>query len=110
MTQHNHGGSYTILKYVTGYDQANGTAQQNLASGGTDIATRSLAGYLHLYSPSNTTFAKRFIAACNDGESNDYTTAEYTAGYFNITAAIDEVQFKCASGNFSGTIALYGIS
>ena len=33
-----------------------------------------------------------------------------TAGYFNTTSAIDEVQFKMNSGNIdAGTIKLYGI-
>jgi hypothetical protein len=34
----------------------------------------------------------------------------YTAGYFNTTSAIDEIQFKFSGGNIdSGRIALYGI-
>ena len=34
----------------------------------------------------------------------------HTAGYFNLTAAIDEIQFKMDSGNIdSGTIKMYGV-
>jgi len=34
----------------------------------------------------------------------------FIAGYFNVTAAIDGIQFKFDSGNFDGVIKLYGIS
>ena len=35
----------------------------------------------------------------------------YTAGYFNTTSAIDEIQFKFEAGNIdSGVIKLYGVS
>ena len=34
----------------------------------------------------------------------------HVSGYFNLTAAIDEIQFKMSSGNIdSGIIKLYGI-
>ena len=33
----------------------------------------------------------------------------YCAGYFNTTSAINAVQFKMESGNFDGTIKMYGI-
>ena len=45
-----------------------------------------------------------------DGSPTPLATL-YTAGYFNTTAAIDEIQFKFSSGNIdSGDICLYGIS
>ena len=38
------------------------------------------------------------------------TVDHYTSGYFNTTSAIDEIQFKMASGNIdAGTFKLYGI-
>ena len=41
---------------------------------------------------------------------SDYSEVKYVAGYFNVTAAIDAIQFKMSSGNIdSGRIALYGI-
>ena len=34
----------------------------------------------------------------------------FTAGYFNTTAAIDEIQFKFSSGNIdAGIIKMYGV-
>jgi len=35
---------------------------------------------------------------------------DFTAGYFNTTSAIDEIQFKMSEGNIdAGQIRLYGI-
>jgi hypothetical protein len=40
----------------------------------------------------------------------DYCNNSYTAGYCNVTAAIDGVQFSYSSGNIdAGKIKLYGI-
>ena len=112
-SQHNHAGTFTRLAYgSTSYDQAQGTAFQNLSSAGpADASTeRSQVGYLHLFNPSNTTFVKHFISEFNDAESDDYCTTVRVAGYFNTTAAIDEVRFQGSTGNFNGDICLYGIA
>ena len=33
----------------------------------------------------------------------------FTAGYYNTTTAINAVSFKMTSGNFDGTIKMFGI-
>jgi hypothetical protein len=33
----------------------------------------------------------------------------FSAGYGNTTSAVNAIQFKMDSGNFDGTILLYGI-
>ena len=66
---------------------------------------------MHLFDPSNTTFVKHFIANVNNAHAVNMSENLYVAGYANVTAAIDGVQFKFSSGNIdSGTIKLYGIS
>ena len=40
----------------------------------------------------------------------NYLFDVYTAGYFNVTAAIDGIQFKFDSGDFDGTIKMYGVT
>ena len=71
---------------------------------------QSASGYLHLYDPSNTTFVKHFIARCNFTHYQDYQIDQYTAGYCNVTAAIDGVQFSMSSDNIdAGTFKLYGV-
>ena len=66
---------------------------------------------MYLFSPSSTTFVKHFVARTNIYRDSDYTFDNYIAGYCNVTAAIDGVDFKMSSGNIdSGVIKMYGLS
>jgi hypothetical protein len=38
-----------------------------------------------------------------------YSVNNYMAGYGNTTSAINAVRFQMSSGNFDGTILMYGI-
>jgi len=108
---YNEGGSNTQLGYVGDYDLANGTGDQYLFEGLGADNDQSCSGYLHLFNPSSTTFVKHFISNFQGYRYNDYTANWYVAGYCNVTAAIDAVQFKMNSGNIdAGTITLYGIN
>lgn len=65
---------------------------------------------MHLFDPSNTTFVKHFIIRSNMYQSGSYSFDINVAGYFNVTAAIDGLQFSMSSGNIdSGTFKLYGV-
>ena len=69
------------------------------------------SGYLHLFAPSNTTFVKHFIGRGSVCMDADAIVDWYVAGYCNVTAAIDAVQFSMSSGNIdAGDICLYGIA
>ena len=108
--QHSESGS-SELSYEGGMDQAQGTSFQmltNKVGNGNDEHT---SGYLHLFNPSSTTFIKNFVAHLIDYHYQDYVSDNYTAGYFNTTSAIDEIQFKFSSGNIdAGDICLFGIN
>ena len=109
---HDESDSTTALEYNAGGDLAQGTGFQYLnISGGFDIEnSASLNGTLTLFEPSSTTFVKHFIAHTTHMGNGDYTHNNFVAGYFNVTSAIDEIQFKMSSGNIdAGTIKLYGI-
>ena len=96
--------------YTTADDQGNGTAFQAIVKGTNNDNDTATSVYLRLFNPSSTTFVKHFIAfgSTNGTDEND---TYYTAGYFNTTSAIDEIQFKMNSGNIdAGTITLYGIN
>ena len=67
------------------------------------------AGYLHLFNPSSTTYVKYFYAQGNHVHAGDYAFTHWTGGYFNVTAAIDEIDFKMTSGNMDGVIKMYGV-
>ena len=92
-------------------DHGQSTDHQHLANGvGNSGGSRGLSGELFLYNPSNTTFVKHFMARCQFYEASDASVEHYTSGYFNTTSAIDEIQFRMASGNIDdGTFKLYGI-
>ena len=108
---HAESGSEAGLGYQATRDQAQGTSFQmltNKVGNGNDEHT---SGYLHLFNPSSTTFIKNFVAHLIDYHYQDYVSDNYTAGYFNTTSAIDEIQFKFSSGNIdAGDICLFGIN
>ena len=102
--------SVTGMGYNASYDQAQGTAYQQLNVNQGSGSDESLAGELHLFNPSSTTYVKHFMGRSNTIMSSDKSEDGYVAGYCNVTAAIDAVQFKFASGNIdAGTIKLFGI-
>ncbi len=108
---HSEADDAAALGYDTGHDLAQSTDFQRLAYGVGNGNNESTSGYLHLFNPSNTTFVKHFIANSNMLFEADYTINQFTAGYCNVTAAIDAVQFKMSSGNIdAGDICLYGIA
>ena len=108
---HNEAGDDSGLAYQTAEDIAQGTGFQNISKNlGTDN-DQNACGQLHLFAPSSTTFVKHFMSRLNNIQHNEYSLDYHVAGYCNVTAAIDAVQFKMSSGNIdSGVIKLYGIS
>ena len=102
--------SDTAFAYSTGGDLAQGTGVAQIGQGASTGNDESLAGFLHLFDPSNTTFVKHFIAD-TVSTSDSYAYRRLHAGYGNTTSAIDAVQFSQSTGNMdSGVIKLYGVS
>ena len=98
------------LAYDGDADIANDTGFQRLARNVSGDNDHSVNGELWLFNPSSTTFIKHFQGRTSHNDRNNFEYDSYTAGYFNVTAAIDAIQFKFASNNIgSGTIKLYGI-
>ena len=107
---HDEADSATALAYQTSHDQANGTAFQNLAAGVGNGSDESTAGELYLFEPSNTTYKKNFCSRANHYHGSNESEDCFSSGYINVTAAVTNVQFKMASGNFDGTIKMYGVA
>ena len=111
------GASGQGLQYQTSRDLAQSTSYQDLVSYSLfdNDDDSALSGYLHLFSPSDTTFVKHFIAETsyvgnNSGGGGQFADRSLVAGYCNVTAAIDGVDFKFSSGNIdSGVIKMYGL-
>ena len=109
--QHSEGGSGGELGYGGSRDQAQGTAVQNLTDTIGNDNDQATSGYLRLFDPGSTTFVKHFIGVSNIAHPSNFSMNNYSAGYFNTTSAIDEIQFSMNSGNIdAGVICLYGIS
>ena len=112
---HYESDSAYYLQYDAGHDLAQATGNQPIVTNTSkgSIEDGSVSGELWLFNPSNTTFVKHFLIKTQfmayDG-ANAFTENAYTAGYCNVTAAIDAVQFVYSSGNIdAGTFKLYGI-
>ena len=96
------------MGYETNQDQAQGTAFQGLSYGGANT-DENMAGELHLFNPASTTYVKHFYGQVDSTNGGNGAYAQYTAGYINDTTAVDDIQFKMASGNFDGTIKMWGV-
>ena len=106
---HNEAGTQSDLGYQAANDQASGSGFQILCDGLDSAADLSSSGVLYLANPASTTYVKTFIARMASNHINDYAYDESIAGFFNTTSAVDAIQFKMTSGNFDGTITMYGI-
>jgi hypothetical protein len=104
-------GAETVLSYNDGYDLAQSTAFQVINGSSSNASDASIAGNMSLFNPSSTTYVKHFISVINQNSEGggEYCWTAYLAGYGNTTSAINAVQFKMDSGNFDGTILMYGI-
>ena len=107
---HDEADSEAALNYKTAYDLAQSTSAQyitrQIGNGNDECAS----GTLTLYNPSSTTFVKHFIGTSNTYQNDNKSYEIFTAGYCNVTAAIDGVQFSISSGNIDdGIIKMYGV-
>ena len=109
---HAEGDSGAALQYTDARDLAQSTSAQRLSDSTGNGNDESCSGTLHLFDPSSTTFVKHFMATVQNyqGDGDGHSIQHFTAGYCNVTAAIDGVQFSFNSGNIdAGTIKMYGV-
>ena len=110
-TYHNEGDTSTALTYLTGYDQAQGTAVQMISEATGNANDECVSGYLHLFDPSNATFVKHFIGRTQAAEGSGHSGDTYAAGYVNTATALTRIQFTFNSGDIdAGTIKMYGVT
>ena len=110
-SQHDEADTASALTYVAANDLAQSTAYQVLAAnnGIGNGADESFVGSMSLFNPASTTYVKHFISTNTYYLNVDYTINTFIAGYGNTTSAINAVDFKMSTGNFDGTILMYGI-
>ena len=109
--RHKEDDSATAFAYEASNDIAQGTGFQYLYWDTGSDNDQAANGYMYLFAPSDTTFVKHFIARFTSSNEVDWAYDTYCAGYCNVTAAIDAVQFKfLGDGQIQGgSISLYGI-
>jgi len=107
---HDEADTTQALGYNASNDLAQSTADQKLASADLgNSADECLNGTLTLFNPSSTTYVKHFISNNAYYHESNYSIENFVAGYGNTTSAINAIIFRMSSGNFDGTILLYGI-
>ena len=106
---HDEADTNTGLSYQGGSDLAQSTSYQLVSNFVGNDADKSASGIITLFNPASTTYVKHFISQFSRVAQNDYNGNNFSAGYFNTTSAINAIDFKMSSGNFDGTILMYGI-
>jgi hypothetical protein len=106
---HKENDTEAALVYVSDRDLAQSTSDQLIAGACSSDADSGVSGSLTLFNPSSTTYVKHFIGRTNVADSDPKSVDWFTAGYGNTTSAVNAIIFRMDSGNFDGTIYLYGI-
>ena len=97
--------------YGSSQDLAQATGVQPLLGSLGNGNDECASGELILYDPSSTTYVKHYMVKTQYYHQGNYSQIYYVAGYCNVTAAIDGVQFSMSSGNIdAGTFKLYGVA
>ena len=109
--EHDESGSSTSFAHASGGDILhNETGSQVMTRNMGNGNDECMSGEMFLFNPSSTTFVKHFLFKTNINSNDDSSDVSYGAGYCNVTAAIDAVQFSFNNGNVdAGTIKLYGL-
>jgi hypothetical protein len=96
-------------RYTGNYTGGSADIPQPLAFSVGNGADESLAGEMHLFNPSSTTYVKHFYSTVNEYYSTNSSRQIKVSGYVNSTTAQNGVRFRCDSGNFDGKIKMYGV-
>jgi len=90
-------------------DLAQSTSNQPIGYFLGNGADECCAGELHLFNPASTTYVKHFYSRFNEYHQLSASADIFVGGYFNTTSALDGIKFLMSSGNFDGTIKMYGL-
>ena len=97
------------LGYRTDFDLAQSTSFQLIIPFLGNGSDENGSGSMSLFNPSSTTYVKHFIVRTVQQGDTDYARDGFYAGYGNTTSAINAIRFQMSSGNFDGTIKMYGV-
>ena len=108
-TRSDEAGSSPSLQYFGDLDKAQATTKQSLSYYNGNGADESVSGTVWLFNPSNTTYVTQWYARTSQYRADDLISDTFVEGYVNATGAVVNVEFSPASGNFDGTIKMYGV-
>ena len=107
---HKEDASASAVGYNVGSDLAQAADEHQLAYGIGGENYESGSGYLLLYNPSSGTYTKNFIGRMQYNYTDSYSADSHSAGYFNVDAALIEVEFSFAGETIDdGIIKMYGV-
>jgi hypothetical protein len=106
---HGEGGAGGVLAFDSGRESSQVTGFINFYHDSGNDSDDNACGSLTLFNPASTTYVKQYIPHFSNFYITGYSFQVFTPAYANTTSAINAVQFKMASGNFDGTILMYGI-
>ena len=117
-TQHSHkawcneaGNDSGAGSDTTGLRLGNGTGVAPLMQSLGADADHCVSGRLWLYNPGDTTFIKHYEWKVMIVHSGHYIYTHEGAGYVNVTAAVDAIQFSFSNGDMdAGSISMYGLA
>ena len=109
-SSHNQGGTASFAYIDVDQERLSGDDPQIIATSVGNGADESCAGILQLFRPANTTYVKHFYSRMHGHRSTDYAETLFMNGWIDVATAIDDVQFKFASGNMDGVIQMYGVA
>ena len=97
------------LSVDAGKDLAQSSDPQPLSPGVGSGADEHCVGEVHLFNPASTTYVKHYYARTGTNHSAERMKDRFIAGYINTTSAINGARFSFASGDFDGTIKMWGV-
>ena len=109
MARHYEDDTAPTLRYESTLALAQSTSYNPLAYNCGFDAKENTSGIFILFNPASTTYVKHFISSVCSSYFDPAIYNNYVAGYGNTTSAVNAIRFQMSSGNFDGTIYLYGI-
>ena len=107
------GDTYTGISYSTGRDVALGTGDLTISQSVGNANDDCTCGYLHLFNPASTTFAKSFKSRMTTRwavAGEEAAADDFGAGFLVTTSAVTGFRCNMSSGNLNGTVLLFGLS
>jgi len=110
VSSHAENNSEVELALYTSYCFHQSTDAQTILSNIGNDADQCGVGEYHIFNPASS-LVKNFYSVTQGVQSNNYTSNQFAAGYYNTTSAINGIRIRMGSGNMqTGKIKLYGIA